>query len=388
MTDTSPLFRFFSHWIVLGLVLYLAGFYIAPSSKFQYLTLYIGLILPALYFSFWAFREHYLADGKLLLWLLAALIAFYLPSLWAESGSLLNTLRKNLKGILFVLSLAVAIRHLAIYYPAYLKRLPDLLLWCGMLALVLFFISFLQTGPRHGGNIGMGNLGDNPNETGLAFAITLLLALYRYQDDHNHYWWLLILPLLAAVYLAYSRAAMLGLAVTIPFALLWGLGFTRAAAGFLMVCLAGSAIMIALMITGYLDADSLLSRRPTLWQAFLDNSPHFNLLWGAGLTDSITIKAEALGRKLEPHSLFFSLILRGGLLALVIFCSLIALAITRARQRKLATDNIWLLVLFFGLVTQFFEGVYPLRPPNSFWLYTWLPLLILILTTTRLRATS
>ena len=210
----------------------------------------------------------------------------------------------------------------------------------------------------------------------------------RYQDDHNHYWWLLILPLLAAVYLAYSRAAMLGLAVTIPFALLWGLGFTRSAAGFLMVCLAGSAIMIALMITGYLDADSLLSRRPTLWQAFLDNSPHFNLLWGAGLTDSITIKAEALGRKLEPHSLFFSLILRGGLLALVIFCSLIALAITRARQRKLATDNIWLLVLFFGLVTQFFEGVYPLRPPNSFWLYTWLPLLILILTTTRLRATS
>lgn len=388
MTSSSPLFRFFSRWIVLGLALYLAGFYLAPSSKAQYLTLYIGLILPALYFTFLAFREHYLTDDKLLLWLLVTLLVLYLPSFWADSGGLLNTLRKNLKGILFILSLAVAIRHLALYYPSYLQRLPDLLLICGALALVLFFVNFLDHGIRPAGNIGMGNLGDNPNESGLAFAVTLLLTLYRYQNDRNHYWWLLILPLLAAVYLAYSRAAMLGLAVAIPFALLWRLGFTRAAGCFLLACLAGSALMIALMVTGYLDADSLLSRRPTLWQAFLDSRPHFSWLWGGGLTGSITIRAEEIGQKLEPHSLFFSLILRGGLLALVLFCTLVALAVVKARQRENATDGAWLLILFFGLVTQFFEGVYPVRPPNSFWLYTWVPILILILTTTRPRATQ
>lgn len=387
MTDSSPFFRFFSRWIIFGLCLYLAGFYVAPSSKAQYLTLYIGLILPALYFTFRAFREHYLSEQKLLLWLLVTLIAFYLPSLWADSESLLNTLRKNLKGILFVLSLAVAIHHTALYYPALLEKLPTLLLLCGTIALALFFLVLLQQGIRPGGNLGMGNLGDNPNEAGLAFAVTLLLTVCRYLQDRNHYWWLLILPLLAAVYLAYSRAAMLGLAVVIPFAVLWRLGFTRVAGYFVLACMAGSIIIVALMLSGYLDADSLLSRRPTLWQAFLDKSPDFNWLWGAGLAESITVRAEELGRKLEPHSLFFSLILRGGALALVLFCALIVLAVTKARQRRSATDHIWLLVLFFGLVTQFFEGVYPLRPPNSFWLYTWVPILTLILTTTRPRVT-
>ncbi|MBA4720023.1 MAG: hypothetical protein H2067_02760 [Alcanivorax sp.] len=387
MSHSSFHFRFFSRWMVLGLTLYLAGFYLAPSSKAQYLTLYIGLILPTLYFTFCAFREHYLTDEKVLLWLLIALIALYLPSLWADSGSLLDTLRKNLKAVLFVLSLAMAIRHLSLYYPLLIQRLPDLLLWCGALALALFFMIFFHDGFRPNGNSGMGNLGDNPNETGLAFSVTLLLVLYRYGEDRNHYWWLLIVPLLAAIYLAYSRAAMLGLAVVVPFAILWRLGLNRTARYFLLGCLAGCVIVIALMATGHLDADSLLSRRPTLWQAFLDKNPHFSWLWGAGLADSITITPEELGQKLEPHSLFFSLILRGGLLALALFAALITLAATKARCRKAGTDTIWLLILFFGLITQFFEGVYPVRPPNSFWLYTWVPLLFLILTTTQPKAT-
>ncbi|WP_300381620.1 hypothetical protein, partial [uncultured Alcanivorax sp.] len=68
-------YRFFSVWITSGLVLYLCGFFLAPSSKAQYLTLYIGLILPALYFSLWQGKRYFLLEDRTLLWVLAITLA-------------------------------------------------------------------------------------------------------------------------------------------------------------------------------------------------------------------------------------------------------------------------------------------------------------------------
>ena len=368
----------FSVWIITGLLLYVAGFYLAPSSKAQYVTLYIGLILPALYFSFWRFREYYLSDNRILLWILVALFILYLPSLWADSASTLNTLRKNLKGVLFVLSLAVAIKHVSLHSPQLVRRLPGLIVACTVISMLVFFVELAQHGVRPGGNMAWGNLADNPNETGLALAAGLICLLPFMSVSPRWPAALLTLPLLAAIYLAYSRSAMLGLAVTLPFAVLFSLAGYRAALAFLGVCLAGALALVALMASGHLDANALLSKRPALWMDFFAHNPGFHWLWGAGLSESVTVYSETLSRKLEPHSLFFALGLRGGILALATFGLLVTAAIRRHGLRATA-GSIWLYLLLFGLVTQCFEGVYPVRRPNSFWLYTWLPLLILLL---------
>ena len=92
--------RFFSVWLITGFLLYAFGFFLAPSSKAQYLTLYIGLILPALYFSFFHFKQYYLENNRALLWILFITIALYLPSAWAD-GDTQDTLRKNLKGVYY-----------------------------------------------------------------------------------------------------------------------------------------------------------------------------------------------------------------------------------------------------------------------------------------------
>ena len=134
--------------------------------------------------------------------------------------------------------------------------------------------------------------------------------------------------------------------------------------------------MITLMLQGVLDAERLLSRRPSLWGEFLSHFSNFNLLWGSGLAGSITVFSEVQGAKLEPHSLYFALVLRGGLLAAAFYLILVTLAIRKSASSSSA-DSIWLYILLFGLITQGFEGVYPVRPPNSFWLYTWLPILML-----------
>ncbi len=97
MTSSYPSMseRVFSNWLIIGLLLYVCGFYLAPSSKAQYLTLYIGLILPALYYTLFHFRRYFLDDQRALLWVALITIALYLPSLWVD-GDVLDTLRKNL----------------------------------------------------------------------------------------------------------------------------------------------------------------------------------------------------------------------------------------------------------------------------------------------------
>lgn len=371
--------RTFSAWLIIGLMLYLCGFYLAPSSKAQYLTLYIGLILPSLYFALFHFRRFFLDDQRRLLWVLLIAVALYLPSIWVEDDAL-DTLRKNLKCVIFILSLAIAVRHLHLSSPQLVDRLPPIMLAAGVVALMLFYVVLAQEGPQRNGNLGMGNLGDNPNETGLALSVSLLILAVSLIPRLRQPKALLALPFLIAIVLANSRAAMLGLAVSLPFAVLLERGHNKFATTWLALCLTGAITIVGLMLAGYLDAERLLSKRPSLWGEFLSHFPDFNLLWGSGLSGSVTVFSEVQGKKLEPHSLFFALILRGGLLALTCYGTLIAMAAIK-HGRKASQDSIWLYILLFGLTTQFFEGVYPVRPPNSFWLYTWLPILMILLKT-------
>lgn len=367
----------FSGWLIIGLVLYLCGFYLAPSSKAQYLTLYIGLILPALYFTLFHFRRYFLDDQRSLLWVALITIALYLPSLWVD-GDVPDTLRKNLKCVIFVISLAVAVRHLQLDYPTLAQRFPAIILAVSIAALLLFYVVLAREGLQKDGNLGMGNLGDNPNETGLALSVGFLVLATSLMVKARLVGYLLAIPFLVAIVLANSRAAMLGLAVSLPFAVLFQKGYSRLAIAYLACGLLGALAIVGLMIAGYLDAERLLSKRPSLWGEFLSHFPNFNPWWGSGLSGSVTVFSEVQGKKLEPHSLFFALILRGGLLAAGLFIALVALTVIQ-HGRRASQQSIWLYILLFGLATQFFEGVYPVRPPNSFWLYTWLPILMILL---------
>ncbi|SEG04183.1 O-antigen ligase like membrane protein [Alcanivorax sp. DSM 26293] len=374
-------YRFFSVWITSGLVLYLCGFFLAPSSKAQYLTLYIGLILPALYFSLWQGKRYFLLEDRTLLWVLAITLALYLPSLWV-TGDALDTLRKNLKGVVFVMSLAVAVRHLHMHYPALAARIPAILFASSLAALCLFYVVLAQQGLLSNGNIGMGNLGDNPNEAGLALSVGLLILAIHLIKQPSITGFLLVITFVLAIYLANSRSAMLGLAVTLPFAFLFEQQQRKLAITYLLACIIGAGIIVILMLQGILDGERLLSSRPSLWAEFLSHYSNFNLWWGSGLAGSITVFSNVQGVKLEPHSLYFALVLRGGLLAAALYVILVILAIQKHTSSTPA-NNIWLYILLFGLVTQGFEGVYPVRPPNSFWLYTWIPILMLIMNTNR-----
>tara|TARA_R100001039_G_scaffold37480_1_gene36182 strand:+ start:1603 stop:2781 length:1179 start_codon:yes stop_codon:yes gene_type:complete len=379
--NESSTYRFFSAWIITGLVLYLCGFFIAPSSKAQYLTLYIGLILPALYFSLWQSKRYFLSEGKVLLWLLMICLALYIPSLWV-TGDVLDTLRKNLKGVIFVMSLALAVRHLYMHYPALSNCIPIILFVASLAALCLFYIALARDGILSDGNLGMGNLGDNPNETGLALSVGMLILSVNVIRQPRAAGFLVAIPFLVAIYLANSRSAMLGLAVTLPFAFFFERQQRKTAIAYLLACIIGAGVIIILMLQGTLDAEKLLSSRPTLWGEFLSHYSNFNFFWGSGLAGSVTVFSEVQGIKLEPHSLYFSLLLRGGLLAVALYVILITLAV-RKHAYSNSTNSIWIYILLFGLITQGFEGVYPVRPPNSFWLYTWLPILMLIMNTNR-----
>lgn len=369
--------RFFSCWLTGGLLLYLCGFFLAPSSKAQYLTLYIGTILPAFYFSIWHFKRYFIENDKTLLGILIVIITLYIPSLWAPT-EVLDTLRKNLKHIIFVMSLAIAIRHFTLLHPSEVSRIITLLLLSSIIALGLFYFVLIQRGVMTEGNTGYGTLGDNPNETGLALSVGLILLAKSFMDRPKLAAALLAVPFLAAIYLANSRSAMLGLAIALPLLVLLERERLRLAMVYIIISAIAAAFLVFLMATDFLNAEQLLSKRPSLWGEFLSHYPDHSWLWGSGLSGSITVFSEIQQVKLEPHSLYFSLLLRGGLLALLAYLSL--LLIVFRRNLVISKNNtIWLCLLIFGLVTQFFEGVYPLRSPNSFWLYTWLPIFILLI---------
>lgn len=82
--------------------------------------------------------------------------------------------------------------------------------------------------------------------------------------------------------------------------------------------------------------------------------------------------------KLEAHSLYFGIAYYAGIYGIAVFLILMKKTVQAGLGSSQMIKIIYLPLLTYGLTVHVFEGVYPIFKPLPFWLFTWLPILILI----------
>lgn len=377
-------------YLVVCFLIYLAGFYVAPSGEFQLRWFYYTVTVVAGFMLIFRARAIFATDhqGELKRFCLISFLLF-LPFLWTPDTDYLHTLRVGVERWLFVFSLALAVFYGASRSDLLGKWVPRLLILCAGIALLLLFIKALKTG-KYYNLTGMMVLSSNPNQTGMPMgaACTLCLSLWmsgKLTWQRSLFWLSFAVLFALAVYITTTRSAMLGLLVVF-FVLL----SIRTRHRWLLLLPVGLVVggVVYVFTTSPDPLHYLLSGRLLIWEHIWDTFKA-NPWFGRGATDTYAvIRWPSTGAKLEAHSLYFGLAYYAGIFGLLVFGWLMWLV--RARVRKLPAQLFWVYfpLLVYGLIVSLFEGVYLIYHPHPFWLFTWLPIMALLFSQTETKKTE
>lgn len=369
----------------LALLVLLASFALVPEEHQRNWLLYVTALSG---FGFLAYRAHRLAllaaAGSLCLALL--LLMPLLSMLWSEPGVAVSTdaLRDSVKEKLVA---AVAIVGVYIGLSARFSspaasdaRLKTALLWISLvgvwLALGYWWLWIRPTAkaPRFEGALGFGN---PVHAAILAFGCTLPALHGAVSGRSTHQRWLLTAALLTAFgFGLVAGARMAVLAYILIVAVLCGAYRPRWL--LLMGCFAAVVLGLVATIVG-IDAlteiwlSRGLSYRLDIWGQVWEQSQDCQPLIGCGLIAPLTIVVgPAMGDR--AHSLFLALYYHQGLLGLLVFGGVCTFLMARVRRTAQAG---WAWMLAFALLANATSGDQILLRATPFWLYFWVPLLML-----------
>jgi O-antigen ligase len=237
----------------------------------------------------------------------------------------------------------------------------------------------------------------NANEGATAAGSALLLAVFWLAPTSDSRWqralWLACATtLLAGMVLSGSRTPLVAVVVS----LLLGLALRRQWR-LLVLAVALCGVTVSAGIHSSAGRQALLrgdSYRLAIWQYYANRAAQ-HPWFGEGVLTDDTSRVEFHGADgttfaaLHPHDVYLATTLYGGLVALILLLSAIALAIREGCSATRRGEPAWLLVLLFGLLCMLTDGDRLLHAPRAIWVYFWLPIGVLIgLALARTRARS
>lgn len=323
-----------------------------------------------------------LAERRLLL-LLAAFALWVVASvLWL--GGEPDILRRGLVLLVFV----VAVAFLSGRYPRALVQLLQAAAVLGAFAaLITLYLKLQKSGfdfryrafRLHSSGIsGFAEFG-NPIISGMHLAFAGLTAFWCLLDSRRWssrlFWGLLLLPLGVYAFLTFSRSAWLALAAG-GLVLLWRLGNPRT------WLLSGAAllVLVALVLMKFpgmfdIEAARNLTYRDLIWWMVLDAMPGY-WLQGHGAGVSMNVMHILNQTVVNTHSLYLEVLFQFGLVGLLLFLGMLALAIRRLWLSSSPLALLALSLLSASVAVMFFELHSFIHSPNLIWLWIWLPLAI------------
>jgi O-antigen ligase len=226
---------------------------------------------------------------------------------------------------------------------------------------------------------GMLLLSGNSNQTGMPLGVGCILSLSLWFSGklswrRNLAWGVLVLLFSWGVWITTTRSAMLGLVVAASLILymkthrklVWLIPVTLIVAVVSYVCWHWPN-----------PEHYLFSGRVQIWShiwSVFKLHPWFGQ--GAQQTYAVIL----LGHwKLEAHNLYFGIAYYAGVFGLLTYAVLLWLSVRQGRKLTLQMRWIYFPLLVYGLTVHLFEGIYPIYRPHPFWLFTWLPILVLML---------
>lgn len=366
------------YWLPAGLLIFLTGFFWAPSRHNLKTIVYLMLLLPALLSLLqWRRLRRLLTESPL-----PALVAVYLLYLtgtawWHGQEEAAAFLKWSFFIVLFVWAVGGA---MAIDERRLTRLLGCAALVAGVGAVVAIGRDFAaglidEAGYRL---VGYGAF-YNPLRSGHLFGAFAVIAAWSAALEQRRGWRVALAlaaaACLAAAVLTGSRApllAMLGTALVVTMDMR---GRLRWVSLLLVVAL---ALAVGVLFWGPLSERGW-SLRPEIWAASLGiwlERPWF----GAGLGASLAIPVSTGDVYIDTHNVFLAVLFYGGVVGLMLFAAVFGFTLIagwRARRRA-PLGYLAVALLGFGLLTLQFDGGGVLSRPNEFWVLLWLPVALCI----------
>ncbi|WP_312702740.1 O-antigen ligase family protein [Stutzerimonas nitrititolerans] len=373
---THKFYTFACNWLMpLGLVILLMGLTVLPERSLYHKLFYVTIAAPTLLALLLRSRS------SKAIWLNPVIITFLLFSAWAllsvnwsDTDQAFSSL---LKRPLYILMLFAACALMALHNHERLAQ-STLLAALLMLPITLYCLAdFISSQTLDGRLVGTGAL-DNPLLSShiFGFFCALWLALSMTLPARQGLPALIAAAVMGAAVLATgSRTPLLATAMTCAWLIVacWN---KRA----IWLMLSGAAALVALVL---IHPETLSSRglsyRPELWIKTL--SKVAEQPWhGFGFDAHLTIFLADMPTYgfSEPHSFALGVLYYTGIIGLIIWLAMHALALFQCWKHK---GNFMFIVcgalLVYGIGAGLTEGGGILSRPKEHWLVTWVPLALI-----------
>ncbi len=368
---------FVEGWLVVGLCIFMAAFYVLPPGKMLNNVYYALALPPAL---FLIIKEREVFSGSFIGATILLLLAYVSVSTWWGDNASLKQWLHSLKHFFYVICFIFAI--------SYLYRRPNdfwLVLRIVLLAACIGgginVWEWYFEGHAHGRLAGK-VAPQNSVDLGVAYGFAALLAVSAFFMDHRFRWLHAVFSvlLIIALFMTQTRVAIVAFVVSVlPFFILPS--FRRQA--FVMGALLLSMIIIG-VYSGYFERFTLalsgasgIQARVWIWEEVFRMVKEQSILWGAGLNTPTEFYVPKLKRTpfTTTHNLFVGTFFIGGAIALLLVATLLFQAFWGAIKKILGAANpLPFSLLVYAVLASLAHGTRIIGQPSDVWMFWWLPI--------------
>ncbi len=358
----------------LAVLVFIASYLLLPTSKMVNNTFYALIALPALLVMLFSARQRIVPGVALLGW--ALLLGWLLGlAIRVEDG-------QSAKHVLYVALFLLAVSQLVDPQRLRQRTVVRTLFWALGLYVLLSALWYWASG-RYG--VGERVLWLPGRMTGPIFTsmwlvccLALVMPLWWRERHLGEMLAGNLLVLFCISYVLQSRSGLVGLAI------LWGLllgAVLLRHRQLLLPALAGLTVLAGVCAWGVMQLPEMASLwqradsgRLEIWGKLLDEWRSCGVMTGCGI-DHVIASTYRDGAFIQhPHNLYLSLGLYSGLPALLLFLTLLLLALHTAWQRR----DAWGLYLLLAAVMLNFDGSRLVGNPDEIWLLILLPMALLM----------
>ncbi|MEE8059205.1 MAG: O-antigen ligase family protein [Pseudomonadales bacterium] len=364
------------NWFFFALVVFVTGFYWAPTTKSLNNIFYVLLLLPLVVTFF--FVENKLANIKIFIvnykYFFIFSLLMLVSTMWNafDQDACANNVKRILYVVGFLLVINISVEKIDTVGE---KILPYALLAASLSAIYKLFF-WLSTYTVHHRMEGIG-ITANSILLAIIYSVAGLVSLMVFLKGTDKKSWVFLAAALicfAVVVLGQSRGPLLSLGFSICLSLILFRG-NRA-----LFSMAALFVTVTFFATQYGDSRvfSLYDIRIDIWKAALETISTSPLL-GFGLQTDEAVQVGATTFH-HPHSVYITTLFHGGILGLMALMAMIASVLSA----DIKNINLlpWRVLLCLGLVYMLFDGYRVFSHPEEIWLIFWLPIGVLMARTT------
>jgi len=386
-TRLSSSQRILSIILLIGVILFMSGFFWQEKYSRLHTLYFILVVLPSL-FLIPVFINDQLHKNKLFL-LVFVFFLYSLLSVFWGSDFHLSLLGKYLKRIGLLIVLFYAIYHIILYYP-YSEKLLFILLMMSGFCLATYSIShYFINGSQ--GRLYLWGVLDNPIASATVFGALFLLSAKEYLCTKNYYllliYFLLCLLFVLEMLLTKSRGPQLALIFTIPllFFFIKPVGYKRLSYPLFVFMV---LILTAIFFTDFLELlfsrGFHLSFRDIIWRdsVFLSlEKPFFG--YGLGTDFSFVLPGNDLNNwhtstVSHSHNIILSTWLYTGFVGVAFFITIIYYAVRVSLNNNKKSFIIFGVIIMYGVLCLLTNSSFSISRPNERWFVFWMPLAFII----------